>query len=120
MLFDELPLMPELDSLDLYDNVITNIADLARFPKLKTLDLSFNCLQSLEGIEAAPGLNELFASNNFISDFTPLASLKELRILELGHNKIMVTCCAYTLELGNLANCWSNEIERAMVRLQQD
>lgn len=82
--------MPALENLDLYDNLINYIADLSRFPKLRQLDLSFNCLQSLDGVGQANGLQELYACNNYVSDLAPLSGLADLRILELGRNKIKV------------------------------
>lgn len=68
---------------------------------LYSLDVSSSLVESLVGLEYAQNLRYLDASNNGISDITPLTSLTELRFLDLSRNN-NITNGAPLASLGKL------------------
>ena len=89
---DDLPDLPHLVDLDLYDNLLAGLpTDIGtRFPSLKTLDISFNCLTSADELAGCTGLDRLYASNNYLSNVAFTETLHSLRVLEVGNNKLLV------------------------------
>jgi protein phosphatase 1 regulatory subunit 7 len=58
---------------------------------LKVLDISFNEVLSLEGISVVTSrLQELYVQKNEVAKIEELEHLQNLRVLELGSNKIRV------------------------------
>lgn len=84
-----------LEKLDLYDNRLNHVEGLSNLSKLRVLDLAFNNIRDISPIRQLPHptLEELYISNNLIKEipihvFTS-TTFENLRILELGSNKIL-------------------------------
>jgi len=108
----DLPLMPNLKSLDLDQNRLRNFENLENAPRLMNLnaaqneissmdsltslntlmnlDLSENNLVDLSGIESLHGLEELSLRLNSIYEISNLGSLNKLKLLLLSKNNIKV------------------------------
>ncbi|XP_026322234.1 leucine-rich melanocyte differentiation-associated protein-like isoform X2 [Hyposmocoma kahamanoa] len=56
--------------------------------KVQYLDLSYNCLETLSGLEQFPRLEELILDNNKLSDGVGFPLLPRLRTLSLNNNQI--------------------------------
>lgn len=81
-----------LADLELRDNQLTEVPDLAGFSALTRLELSYNELRSLQPLKLLPALqlSELYAANNKVSVMQSLEAFTALRVLELGFNRIKV------------------------------
>ena len=77
-----------LQYLELYDNRIGEIEDLAALRKLTTLDLSYNRIRTLGGLDALHSLTHLYVAANKLSSVQGLATLRSLEVLDLGSNHI--------------------------------
>jgi len=86
----ELPsfLAPQLEELELYDNLIKHISGLDPYTQLHSLDLSYNKLKHIKNISTLKNLTHLYFVQNRISKIENLESLTKLTYLELGANKI--------------------------------
>ena len=82
-----LPPIPLLTELDLYDNLLTKIESLESVPLLTYLDLSFNNIRIIEHLEALIHLQDLYLIQNKITIISCLSNLKNLTVLELGANR---------------------------------
>uniref|UniRef100_A0A0K0ENM9 MFS domain-containing protein n=1 Tax=Strongyloides stercoralis TaxID=6248 RepID=A0A0K0ENM9_STRER len=80
--------IPNLETLDLYDNQISAIKGLDKLVKLRVLDLSQNRILKIEGLQNLPNLEELFLTYNKIKKIEGLENNLKLTQLELGCNKI--------------------------------
>ena len=80
--------LPNLQTLDLRDNVISDVAPLADLPNLQTLDLRDNVISDVAPLADLPNLQTLDLRDNVISDVAPLADLPNLQTLDLRDNVI--------------------------------
>ncbi|GLY32597.1 leucine-rich repeat domain-containing protein [Kineosporia sp. NBRC 101731] len=80
--------LPQLSSLDLRTNEISDLASLEYVPSLRSLTLTNNRVRDLTPLAGLTGLSNLGLSNNRIADLTPLAGLKGLTDLGLSGNRI--------------------------------
>lgn len=81
----------ELTDLVLRDNKLTKIPCVNTFKNLVVFDVSFNEISSLKGMsEVSPTLKEFYVSKNEVTKIEELGHLHELRILELGSNRLRV------------------------------
>lgn len=75
----------------LRDNKLSKVPPLRAFIHLTMLDVSFNEMTSLEGLsDVTPTLKELYLSKNDVERIEEIEHLVNLRVLELGSNKIRV------------------------------
>ena len=77
-----------LETLDLYNNQLSDISALASLTQLTTLDLGYN--RQISDVSALASLTRLTSLNlygNQLSDVSALASLTRLRTLTLGYNR---------------------------------
>ncbi|XP_057813886.1 protein phosphatase 1 regulatory inhibitor subunit PPP1R7 homolog isoform X2 [Cryptomeria japonica] len=83
------PAIYALQELVLRDNRLKKIPDISKFKDLVIFDVSFNEISSLKGMsEASPVLKELYLSKNELTKIEELDHLHQLRILELGSNRL--------------------------------
>jgi protein phosphatase 1 regulatory subunit 7 len=96
-----------LVELDFFDNKIRKIGTFfAGFSSLTKLDLSYNQIKEISGLEPlAPTLTELFLVENRIKEISGLDLLVNLRVLELGGNKLREVGDGLK-ELVNLEELW--------------
>jgi serine/threonine protein kinase len=83
--------LPELSSLYLDSNDITDLAPLAKLSKLSKLSLLQNRVVSLKPLAEMPSLKSLNAGYNSISDLHPISELKGLVYLHICNNSIRDT-----------------------------
>lgn len=102
--------MPELDSLLLGDNQLTEI-DLSDLPELDTLNVSNNNLMQIPDLASiANTLEELYLSNNSISDISSIVNGFSFNKLDLRGNTL--NDAAYCQHLAmirammNERSCW--------------
>lgn len=114
------PLAAQLLELDLFDNKIKRIGTffsnpVTPFMAIVKVDLSYNQLKEIEaGFGAlAPTLRELYLVENKLKEVKNLDALVNLRLLELGGNKLRDVGDALT-NLVNLEELWlgKNKIDR--------
>ena len=86
-----LPLLPQLEFLDLNWNQITDIRRLANFTNLTTLWIQGNNITDVTPLAGLTNLSDLRLRENKISDIRPLAELVNLRTLHLQGNPIRET-----------------------------
>ena len=75
-----------LQTLDLNNNVISDVTPLAHLVKLQTLHLNNNVISDVTPLAHLVKLQTLHLNNNAISDLTPLANLDRLRQLDVRAN----------------------------------
>ncbi|KAL9116147.1 MAG: hypothetical protein Q9227_000517 [Pyrenula ochraceoflavens] len=80
--------LPTLQELDLYDNLINHIKGFEGMTKLTSLDLSFNKIKHIKHIDHLTELTDLYFVQNKISKIEHLETLVKMRMLELGANRI--------------------------------
>lgn len=83
-------LLEKLVELDLFDNKVRRIGSFfSGFQCLVKLDLSYNQIKEISGLEPlAPTLRELYLVENKIKEIKGLDSLVNLKVLELGGNRL--------------------------------
>ena len=81
---------PNLQDLDLYDNLISHIKGLENFAHLTSLDLSFNKIKHIKNVNHLKQLKDLYFVQNRIQKIEGLEGLEKLRNLELAANRIRV------------------------------
>ncbi|KAH9642053.1 hypothetical protein HF086_008740 [Spodoptera exigua] len=57
--------------------------------KVKCLDLSYNCIETLKGLEQFSRLEELILDNNKLGDAVSFPYLSNLKTLSLNNNEIL-------------------------------
>ncbi|KAK5059785.1 hypothetical protein LTR84_009668 [Exophiala bonariae] len=77
-------------TLDLHNNMLTNLTSWNHLVNLQYLDVSGNQLDSLDGFSSLVHLRSLKANNNHITNITGILNLKGLIDLEVHHNDISV------------------------------
>lgn len=82
--------MNNLSYLSLSNNMISDFTPLTVLSSLKTLDISKNLASNISALSNLVHLTELKADNNQITDFTPVCSISSLTRLDLSDNQIMV------------------------------
>lgn len=80
--------LPNLASLDLPNNGITDLTPLADLQKLASIKLTNNQVTDLTPLAGLPVLNDLGLSGNTITDLKPLAHVATIRSLGLSRNQI--------------------------------
>lgn len=81
-----------LEKLELYDNHIETIQNIAHLSNLKILDLSFNAIREMVPlVSCCPLLEELYIAQNKLRTIEGLEGLVHLRTLDLGANRIRVS-----------------------------
>ena len=80
---NEIAQLYAIDSLSLADNTIRDVSRLASLGGLVTLNLSGNEIMDLRPLSALTGLRTLYLDNNPIRDFSPLYSLENLKSLSI-------------------------------------
>ena len=80
--------LPNLVSLGLTNNGITDLTPLADLTKLTSIKLTNNKVTDLTPLAGLPVLNNLGVSYNSVADLTPLAHIATLRSLGLAKNQI--------------------------------
>ena len=78
-----------LESLDLYYNVIVDVSPLKELTKLESLGLGYNVIVDVSPLKDLTNLEALALEHNAIIDVSPLKELKNLTWLDLGHNAIV-------------------------------
>ena len=84
------PLGLSLETLDLYDNLISHIDGFDNFTHLTSLDLSFNKIKHIKNVQHLKKLRNLYFVQNKIQTIENLEGLSDLRNLELAANRIRV------------------------------
>ncbi|XP_048384912.1 leucine-rich repeat and coiled-coil domain-containing protein 1 [Stegostoma tigrinum] len=84
----EVPLSPQIRTLNLHCNQITRIEALGQLQQLQHLDLSSNQITRIEGLDALVALRTLNLSCNFITKVEGLNGLINLTRLNLSYNHI--------------------------------
>jgi Leucine-rich repeat (LRR) protein len=83
---------PNITSLSLRNNQITDISPLSGLTELRALDFMGNQITDISPLANLPylgtGLNGLYLNSNQITDISPLANFSNLRWLTLGGNPI--------------------------------
>ncbi|MFH1372214.1 MAG: leucine-rich repeat domain-containing protein, partial [bacterium] len=100
-----------LDTLNLFDNQITDIGLLAALTSLSYLDLSYNQTSDIESLAEMDSLVWLNLFVNQIIDITPLAGLTSLSYLYLADNQIVVITSLAGLDSLVLLNLFNNQVE---------
>lgn len=97
----------QLTELDLFDNKIRVIGSFfVGFTVLTKLDLSYNQIKKIGGLESlGPTLEELYLVENKIKEVEGLESLVNLKLLELGGNRIRTLGTPFD-SLSNLEQLW--------------
>lgn len=96
--------LSNLEYLNLSDNMIENINPLAKLYKLKVLDLSYNNMTDLDDLKNLENLEVLrLSSCEKIKDFSPLASLVNLKELVFDPNGLDTSSLTNLNELEYLA-----------------
>jgi len=80
--------MVNLESLNLFDNNITDILPLSNLKNLTILVLTDNHIDDLSPLSGLTNLTELIAVNNQVADLSPLSRLINLQFLALHGNPI--------------------------------
>ncbi|RMY51193.1 hypothetical protein D0863_14659 [Hortaea werneckii] len=86
----ELPesIAPQLEELELYDNLVKHIDGLEECKDLQSLDLSYNKLKHIKNLSNLKKLDHLYFVQNRLSKIENLEELVNLTYLELGANRI--------------------------------
>lgn len=77
-----------VQQIDLSDNQLSDISQLAGLTKLMSLDLSGNKIEDISPLEKLVKLQYLNIENNQVKKLAPLADLKAMRSLYMSNNKI--------------------------------
>ncbi|RPJ94549.1 leucine-rich repeat domain-containing protein [Rummeliibacillus sp. TYF005] len=84
----ELASLKNLKELNLTNNKIKDIQTLSENKNLETLYLSYNSIFSVDGLEALPNLKTLYLNANYLTSMNPLAKIKTLTTLHIEYNDI--------------------------------
>jgi len=79
---------PHLKTLDLRNNPMTSIVDLASLTELLTLNLDNTGILNFDTLKTLSHLKELTISSNNLSDLSDLSVLKSLTTLDISHNTL--------------------------------
>lgn len=88
----------------LRDNKLTKIPDVSIFKQLTVFDVSYNEITALHGLSKVSNtLKELYVSKNEVTKMEEINHFHELRILELGSNRLrvssVISCTDFLCEL---------------------
>jgi protein phosphatase 1 regulatory subunit 7 len=109
--------LTKLQLLELYDNMVQSFDEETMRgcgPSLRTLDMSYNAIRDMTPVSyCATNLTELYLANNKLKEITGLSTLKNLKKLDLGANRIRVMDPNELCGLVNLEELWigKNKIE---------
>eukprot|EP00038_Savillea_parva_P010232 m.188793 g.188793 ORF g.188793 m.188793 type:complete len:552 (-) comp17545_c0_seq1:228-1883(-) len=106
----------ELRKLDLHDNLLTSLDNVACAMSLTVLNLAKNRITSVEGIEALEHLSVLNLSHNALTTIGPLARLSNLKAAVLNDNQIRDASPLNGLPLLNTVVLASNRLESLDLR----
>lgn len=98
--------------LNLFNNKIKILENLASLPNLQTLNVSFNQLEEISGLHKNTALKRLDLSHNFIKQIENLEAQKQLTFLDLRYNWVrdieqvrnLAGCCPSLREFGLKCN----------------
>lgn len=79
---------PELNTMEFFQNSITDLTPLAGFTNLEGLQLNYNNISDLTPLAGLINLSWLILDHNQISDLTPLSGLTNLGSVDLSYNQI--------------------------------
>ena len=97
--------LEELEQLRLLDNTITDISSLSGVKNLTFLDLRFNSINNLKPLESLANLTELHLDENPLAgDLLPLKSLTNLENLSLNGKSDQRTGIKHLSPIANLKN----------------
>jgi Leucine-rich repeat (LRR) protein len=83
---------PRLQKLELYDNQVEAISPrLGALQFLTVLDLSYNNIRDMGPVRACRGLQKLYVAQNKLREISGLEDMRDLRLLDLGANRIRVS-----------------------------
>lgn len=88
MKIDNLRGLTNLTKLQLDNNIISKVENIAHLVHLKWLDLSFNNILKIEGLNTLTKLTDLSLFNNRIEELAGIDNLSELNVLSIGNNNI--------------------------------
>ena len=92
-----------LTDLRLYDNLISNIEQLANLTKLTKLSIGNNSISDISALKGLTELEDLRLYNNTVSNIAALRGLTKLKILNLGGNAVSdIYALADLIELTDL------------------
>lgn len=77
-----------LDKLYLSGNLLTDISPIAGFTELRVLDLSDNLISDIDELSDMTNLSSIKLNNNLITDFSNLTSITGLQEIDLHDNAI--------------------------------
>ena len=81
--------LKSLEELDLHYTTINDLIFLKNLKSLIKLDVSENtALYSIDGVQYLYNLTEFYCSDTDVEDLTPLANLKNLKILDVSNTQI--------------------------------
>ncbi len=89
--YDRLAELPNLTTLYLWANNISDLSVLPLLPKLELLDLNWNHIRDVSRLAGFTNLTTLMLTGNKISDVSPLTGLANLEVLHLEGNPIQDT-----------------------------
>ncbi len=78
----------DLETLVLNGNEISDFSALANMPSLERLELEDNCLTDVSFLAYCPNLKHLNLAKNAIQDITPARDLEGLVSLDISHNQL--------------------------------
>ena len=80
--------LTELASIGFHDNYIEDLEPLGNLPNIVEMAIGMNLITDIIPIQNLVNLEKLWIQNNFISDISAIQNLRNLRILNLSNNKI--------------------------------
>jgi len=105
----------KLEKLELYDNCVEDLKvdHLQKLHSLVVLDLSFNSIRTMAAVSCCPLLQELYLAQNKLKVIEGLDGLVNLKILDLGANRIRTLEGGGLEGLASLQSLWlgKNKIE---------
>jgi internalin A len=105
--------LAQLDTLDLSNNRIGDLAPLSSLTNLRLLVLSQNSIRDLSPLTPLTQLQTLDFDNNFVSDLAPLRSLRSLRQLNFDNNLVRDIAPLTSLPLLQRIELSGNPLERS-------
>lgn len=84
---EDLAILEQMPNLNLVEIEGQQITDLSYLPRLNVRSVRLNCnpIKSLDGIENFPYLEFISITDTYVSDISPLLSLKNLRTIQLDN-----------------------------------
>jgi hypothetical protein len=106
------PVLPALQTLNVNNNMITDMAPLCSNHSITELNLSFNDLRNLPDLSGLANLKQLDLSYNNLTSILPLRELTGLEHLNL-YNNSMITDLTPLHQLTSLKTLRINQVDKA-------